>query len=201
MLGLYSQAIHPVTQQAPTDICLQAPILAYVGRLAAQKGMDVLLSALPALLHSRASSQGVHSSGRHCADPSGTARLPAHVRMLGGQSALIMELFVTCMSCIAPQHPHRADAECMLLHSGCTMQECHDGHHCAAETDIAVSDSTWDEGKVEGEAAKKVQAVVLGTGESWMQRALAAMGSSFRGRAAGKFNSVVQASALQNLRG
>ena len=31
--------------------CLQAPILAYVGRLAAQKGMDVFLSALPALFN------------------------------------------------------------------------------------------------------------------------------------------------------
>jgi glycosyltransferase involved in cell wall biosynthesis len=29
--------------------CLQVPLLAYVGRLTGQKGMDVLLSALPAL--------------------------------------------------------------------------------------------------------------------------------------------------------
>ena len=65
------------------------------------------------------------------------------------------------------------------------MQRYDDGCHCVAETDIAVSDSTWDEGKVEGDAAERVQAVVLGTGEPWMQRALAAMGSSFRGRAAG----------------
>ena len=69
------------------------------------------------------------------------------------------------------------------------MQRYHDGCHCAAEADIAVSDSTWDEGEVEGDAAERVQAVVLGTGEPWMQRALAAMGSSFRGRAAGDFRS------------
>ena len=67
--GLLQWPIRPVTQQKPTHICLQAPIIAYVGRLAAQKGMDVLLSALPALLHSRASSQGVHPSLRHCAAP------------------------------------------------------------------------------------------------------------------------------------
>ncbi len=54
---------------------MQAPIIAYVGRLAAQKGMDVLLSALPALLHSRASSQGVHASLHHCAAPVGDQRL------------------------------------------------------------------------------------------------------------------------------
>lgn len=36
----------------------QAPIVAYVGRLAAQKGMDVFLSAVPALLNAPASSEG-----------------------------------------------------------------------------------------------------------------------------------------------
>lgn len=30
-----------------------------------------------------------------------------------------------------------------------------------------------------------MQTVVLGTGEVWMQRAISAMGNSFRGRAAG----------------
>ena len=46
-------------------------------------------------------------------------------------------------------------------------------------------DSTWDEGVSVGAAAKKVQVVILGTGEAWMQHAIAAMGNSFRGRAAG----------------
>ena len=54
-----------------------------------------------------------------------------------------------------------------------------------AERDIAVLDSTWDEGVSVGAAAKKVQVVILGTGEAWMQHAIAAMGHSFRGRAAG----------------
>ena len=49
------------------------------------------------------------------------------------------------------------------------MQMPYVGCHRAAEPDIAVSDSTWDEGKVKGEAAQEVQAVVLGTGEPWMQ--------------------------------
>ena len=89
----------------------------------------------------------------------------------------------------------------MLLHSGCPMRRHYDGCQCTAEADIAVSDSTWDEGKVEGEAAKKVQAVVLGTGEPWMQRALAAMGSSFRGRAAGECQAMLQASILRSFCG
>ena len=55
----------------------------------------------------------------------------------------------------------------------------------AAEKDIALLDSTWDEGVSVGVAAKKVQVVILGTGEAWMQHAIAAMGHSFRGRAAG----------------
>ena len=38
---------------------MQAPILAYVGRLAAQKGMDVLLSALPALFNAPQAAEGV----------------------------------------------------------------------------------------------------------------------------------------------
>lgn len=59
------------------------------------------------------------------------------------------------------------------------------GSH-GAEKDIALHDSTWDEGVSEGRAAQKVQVVILGTGESWMQRAIAGMGDSFRGRAAGK---------------
>ena len=54
-----------------------------------------------------------------------------------------------------------------------------------AEKDIAVLDSTWDEGVSVGAAAKAVQVVILGTGEAWMQHAIAAMGNSFRGRAAG----------------
>ena len=37
---------------------MQAPILAYVGRLAAQKGMDVLLSALPALFNAPQAAEG-----------------------------------------------------------------------------------------------------------------------------------------------
>ena len=122
--------------------------------------------------------------------------------MLGGQFAAIIEPSIACISCAAPLHPHRADAEYIRFHSGSTMQRYHEGCHCAAETDIAVSDSTWDEGEVEGDAAERVQAVVLGTGEPWMQRALAAMGSSFRGRAAGDFlHSVLQASALQMICG
>ena len=32
------------------NLCAQVPLVAYVGRLAGQKGMDVMLSALPALL-------------------------------------------------------------------------------------------------------------------------------------------------------
>ena len=36
----------------------QAPIVAYVGRLAAQKGMDVLLSALPALFNAPCAAEG-----------------------------------------------------------------------------------------------------------------------------------------------
>ena len=37
---------------------MQAPIVAYVGRLAAQKGMDVLLSALPALFNAPQAAEG-----------------------------------------------------------------------------------------------------------------------------------------------
>ena len=36
----------------------QAPIVAYVGRLAAQKGMDVLLSALPAIINAHCAAEG-----------------------------------------------------------------------------------------------------------------------------------------------
>ncbi len=63
---------------------------------------------------------------------------------------------------------------------GLTVRLLHD-----TERDIAVLDSTWDEGVSVGAAAQKVQVVILGTGEAWMQHAIAAMGNSFRGRAAG----------------
>ena len=59
---------------------MQAPIVAYVGRLAAQKGMDVLLSALPALFNAphAASGESFHSCTA-CASPVSDVR---HCRLL-----------------------------------------------------------------------------------------------------------------------
>ena len=45
---------------------MQAPIVAYVGRLAAQKGMDVLLSALPALFNAPHAQEGELARSCNC---------------------------------------------------------------------------------------------------------------------------------------